>query len=98
MRIPQRWPGRAAAVALALAMLTLTAPASAAATPPFDLLAQGPAPTTVPYAIGTKIFYQGQAFVVPPAGQSTGLVRVQPYHGNVLTSIFAGAVDFQGPV
>lgn len=86
------------AVCLSLAMLAAGVPASAAVMPPFDQLPTGPAPTSVPYAIGTRIFYQGQIFVVPStSGSTTNLVRVQPYHGNVLTSVYrSGSVDYQG--
>ncbi len=94
-------PARVGAVGVSLVMLATAAPASAAVTPPFDLLPAGPAPTTIPYGIGPKIFYGGKSFVVPrpSSGSEVGLVRLQPYHGNVLASVFyAGTVDFQGPV
>lgn len=85
------------ALAVSLVMLATAAPASAAGTPPFDLLPAGPVPTTIPYAIGMKIFYQGQSFVVPAPVQSS-LVRIQPYHGNVLASVYStGSADFVGP-
>ncbi len=99
-----RLPSRLAAIAGALAVLiavglTAVSPAAAVVTPPFDLLPAGPVPTTIPYAIGTRIFYQDRIFVVPTPGTSDAeLTRVQPYHGNVLTSVFyPGTADFVGP-
>ncbi|PZS32700.1 MAG: hypothetical protein DLM59_07670 [Pseudonocardiales bacterium] len=97
MKIPTRSLAVLLSAALSLVMLSTGAPASAAVTPPFDLLPAGPAPTTIPYAIGMKIFYGGRSYVVPALPQSS-LVRVQPYHGNVLTSVFTiGVADFVGP-
>jgi hypothetical protein len=97
MRFVTGWPGRVAAVGASLAVLAAGAPASAAVTPPFDLLPVGAVPTTIPYAIGTRIFYQGHTYDVPVTNAS--LVRIQPYHGNVLASVFyQGTADFVGPV
>jgi len=72
-RFAHRYGSRSAATVLLLAVLVASAVVStvsvaAAAVPtaaatasvaPFDLLPVGPAPTTVPYGIGTKIYYSG---------------------------------------
>jgi len=97
MRALRGWPARIVAVGASLAVLFIGAPASAAVTPPFDLLPAGPAPTTVPYAIGMRVFYQGHVYTVP--GTNSSVVRVQPYHGNTLVSVFnSGSVDYVGSI
>jgi hypothetical protein len=97
MKFVSGWT-RVAAFGASLAVLAAGVPASAAVTPPFDLLPAGPAPTTIPYAIGARIFYQGHMYNIP-ATNNTTLMSIQPYHGNVLISLFdSGTADFVGPV
>jgi hypothetical protein len=101
MKTLHSWLARSVLVTASLALLLSAAPASsAAATPPFDRLPPGPVPAAVPYAIGAKIFYRGTTYVVPtpPGVAYSDVWRAQPYHGNVLASVYQGAVDPYGIV
>lgn len=89
---------RASVAAACLVGLLVGAQASAATPPPFDLLPLGSPPATIPYGITNRVFYQGVGYPIPVASDNV-IVRVQPYHGNVLVSLFnRGSADYIGPV
>lgn len=85
-----------------LSTLAVSAPATAnvalATVPPFDLIPAGPAPTTVPYGIGTRVFYGGtvsdiaSSFTADNAGERE-FDRVAGSLGITYTQFFAYGAD-----
>ena len=89
----------AGGVLLLAAPLGATTAASAAPVPPFDLLPTAVAPTTVPYSIGTTVYYGGKGYDLSRAfdpalkGNDRQFLKVAATRGVVVTQHSYSAAD-----
>ena len=93
-----RVPAVGTTVVAVLVASLLAAPRASAVPAPFDLLPAGSAPTTVPYAIGTTVYYGGRAYdlraqVSVPSGSKREFLKVAATRGIVVTQYSYSLAD-----